>query len=135
MPNKINENSQSNFDEEPTELKFRTNVNSNHGIYRALSTVSANQSLVNNQRTLLARNFRRISINDEIVTIDHSDAEASFVLPNLYDLPDEIQNRVMNNLVDLTTLNNLEENSKANKRFSSLKSFFFKLFSLLVKNV
>jgi len=80
-------------------------------IHRALSTVSANQTLVNNQRNVLAKNFRRISINDEIVTIDHNDADASFLLPNLFELPDDIRTRVMDSLVDTPTMATLEETS------------------------
>lgn len=64
------------------------------------------------QRNLLAKNYRRISVNDEIVTIDHTDADASFLLPNLFDLPDEIRIRVTDSLVDTTTMNTLEENSQ-----------------------
>lgn len=59
----------------------------------------------------MAKNFRRISVNDEIVTIDHNDADASFLLPNLYELPDEIRTRVMDSLVDITTMATLEETS------------------------
>ena len=81
-------------------------------LHRALSTVSANQTLVNNQRNALAKNYRRTSINDEIVTIDHHDADASFILPNLNELAEEIRLRVMENLVDTPTMISLEENSK-----------------------
>lgn len=81
-------------------------------LHRALSTVSANQTLVHNQRNLLAKNFRRISVNDEIVTIDHNDADASFLLPNLSELPDDIRTRVMDSLVDTPTMTSLEETSK-----------------------
>nr|ACI90379.1 zinc finger protein Cezanne-like protein [Philodina roseola] len=88
---------------------------SNHQVvHRALSTVSANQTLVHQQRNLLAKNYRRISVNDEIVTIDHTDADASFLLPNLSDLPDEIRIRVTDSLVDTTTMNTLEENKRLN---------------------
>ena len=80
-------------------------------LHRALSTVSANQTLVCNQRNALAKTFRRISINDEIVTIDHNDADALFLLPNLYELPDDIRTRVMDSLVDTTTMAALEETS------------------------
>lgn len=66
---------------------------------------------MHNQRNLLAKNFRRISVNDEIVTIDHIDADASFLLPNLYELPDDIRTRVMDSLVDTTTMATLEETS------------------------
>ncbi|CAF0883527.1 unnamed protein product [Rotaria sp. Silwood1] len=83
-------------------------------LHRALSTVSANQTLVYNQRNVLAKNFRRISINDEIVTIDHNDADASFLLPNLYELPDDIRTRVMDSLVDTTTMTTLEETKRLN---------------------
>ena len=93
-------------------------------IHRALSTVSANQTLVNNQRNALARNFRRISVNDEIVTIDHTDADASFLLPNLYELPDEIRTRVMDSLVDTPTMTTLEESSMNQQRFLSFEDFF-----------
>lgn len=86
-------------------------------LYRALSTVSANQTLVHNQRNLLAKNFRRISVNDEIVTIDHNDADASFLLPNLFELPDEIRTRVMDSLVDTPTMTSLEETSRNDKDF------------------
>ena len=79
-------------------------------VHRALSTVSANQTLVHQQRNLLAKNYRRISVNDEIVTIDHTDADASFLLPNLFDLPDDIRIRVTDSLVDTTTMNTLEDN-------------------------
>ena len=85
-------------------------------LHRALSTVSANQSLVYNQRNLLAKNFRRISVNDDIVTIDHNDADASFLLPNLYELPDEIRIRVMDSLVDAPTMSTLEETSMSERR-------------------
>jgi hypothetical protein len=80
-------------------------------LHRALSTVSANQTLVNNQRNVLAKNFRRISVNDEIVTIDHNDADASFLLPNLHELPDDMRTRVMDSLVDTSTMATLEETS------------------------
>jgi hypothetical protein len=81
-------------------------------LHRALSTVSANQTLANNQRNVLAKNYRRTSINDEIVTIDHNDADASFVLPNLFELPEEIRIRVMDSLVDTPTMVSLEETSR-----------------------
>jgi hypothetical protein len=80
-------------------------------LHRALSTVSANQTLANNQRNVLAKNYRRTSVNDEIVTIDHNDADASFILPNLYELPEEIRVRVMDSLVDSPTMLSLEETS------------------------
>ena len=86
-------------------------------IHRALSTVSANQTLVSNQRNALARHFRRISVNDEIVTIDHTDADASFLLPNLDELPDEVRTQVMNSLVDTPTMTTLEESSTNQQRF------------------
>lgn len=50
-------------------------------------------------------------INDDIVTIDHHDADASFILPNLLELPEEIRVRVMDNLVDTPTMVSLEETS------------------------
>jgi hypothetical protein len=83
-------------------------------LHRALSTVSANQTLVHNQRNALANNFRRISVNDEIVTIDHNDADASFLLPNLFELPDDIRIRVMDSLVDTPTMTTLEETKRLN---------------------
>lgn len=82
-------------------------------MHRALSTVSANQTLANNQRNVLAKNYRRTSINDEIVTIDHNDADASFLLPNLYELPEDIRIRVTDSLVDTPTMASLEETSKS----------------------
>ena len=88
-------------------------------LHRALSTVSANQTLANNQRNVLAKNFRRTSINDEIVTIDHNDADASFLLPNLFELPEEIRLRVMDSLVDTPTMASLEETST---KLSSIRS-------------
>lgn len=94
-------------------------------LHRALSTVSANQTLVHNQRNLLAKNYRRISVNDEIVTIDHNDADASFILPNLYDLPEHIRIRLMDNLVDTPTMVSLEETSILR---NFLGSFFILLF-------
>ena len=94
-------------------------------LYRALSTVSANQSLVHNQRNLLAKNFRRISVNDEIVTIDHNDADASFLLPNLFELPDEIRTRVMDSLVDTPTMTSLEETSRKQSKLLSQGFFVF----------
>jgi hypothetical protein len=72
---------------------------------------------VHNQRNVLAKNFRRISVNDEIVTIDHADADASFLLPNLYELPDDIRTRVMDSLVDTPTMATLEESSRNNQFF------------------
>ncbi|CAF1381319.1 unnamed protein product [Adineta steineri] len=94
----------------------RTNNDSltNPILHRALSTVSANQTLVNNQRNVLANNYRRTSINDEIVTIDHNDAESSFILPNLYELPEDIRIRVMDSLVDTPTMISLEETKRLN---------------------
>jgi hypothetical protein len=80
-------------------------------LHRALSTVPANQVLVNNQRNILAKNYRRTSFNDEIVTIDHDDADALFILPNLYELPDNLRLRVMGNLVDTPRMASLEETS------------------------
>ncbi|CAF3794589.1 unnamed protein product, partial [Rotaria magnacalcarata] len=113
-----------------SEIKLRrTNTDSlNYPVlHRALSTVSANQSLVYNQRNALAKNFRRISVNDEIVTIDHTDADASFLLPNLYELPDDIRTRVMDSLVDTTTMATLEESKRlnwwANKKLTSPKLY------------
>ncbi|CAF1000789.1 unnamed protein product [Adineta ricciae] len=94
----------------------RSNVDhdTNPILHRALSTVSANQTLVDNQRNALANNYRRTSINDEIVTIDHNDAEASFILPNLYELPEDIRVRVMDSLVDTPTMVSLEETKRLN---------------------
>ncbi|CAM4872963.1 unnamed protein product [Rotaria socialis] len=113
-----------------SEIKLRrTNTDSlNYPVlHRALSTVSANQSLVYNQRNALAKNFRRISVNDEIVTIDHTDADASFLLPNLYELPDDIRTRVMDSLVDTTTMATLEESKRlnwwVNKKLTSPKLY------------
>jgi OTU domain-containing protein 7 len=80
-------------------------------LHRALSTVAANQTLVHNQRNVLAKNYRRTSFNDEIVTINHNDADASFLLPNLNEIPENIRIRVMDNLVDTPTMNALEETS------------------------
>lgn len=71
--------------------------------------------MANNQRNVLAKNFRRTSINDEIVTIDHNDADASFLLPNLFELPEEIRPRVMESLVDTPTMVSLEETSERNR--------------------
>jgi hypothetical protein len=85
--------------------------NNNLLLHRALSTVSANQTLVNNQRNVLAKNYRRTSINDDIVTIDHNDADALFILPNLYELPELLRLRVMDNLVDIQTMLSLEDTS------------------------
>jgi hypothetical protein len=85
--------------------------NNNLLLHRALSTVSANQTLVNNQRNVLAKNYRRTSINDDIVTIDHNDADALFILPNLYELPELLRLRVMDNLVDIQTMLLLEDTS------------------------
>ena len=93
-------------------------------LHRALSTVSANQTLVYNQRNVLAKNFRRISVNDEIVTIDHNDADASFLLPNLFELPDDIRTRVMDSLVDTPTMTSLEETSREEFIFNSSANFF-----------
>jgi hypothetical protein len=45
------------------------------------------------------------------VTIDHDDADASFILPDLSELSDDIRRRMMNNLVDITTMKVLEETS------------------------
>jgi hypothetical protein len=45
------------------------------------------------------------------VTIDHNDADASFILPDLSELSDDIRRRMMNNLVDITTMKVLEETS------------------------
>jgi hypothetical protein len=94
-------------------------------LHRALSTVSANQTLVHNQRNVLAKNFRRISVNDEIVTIDHNDADASFLLPNLFELPDDIRVRVMDSLVDTPTMTTLEETSIDKRFLISSECLFF----------
>jgi hypothetical protein len=102
----------------------RTNVDQPI-LHRALSTVSANQTLVHNQRNLLAKNFRRISVNDEIVTIDHNDADASFLLPNLSELPDDIRTRVMDSLVDTPTMTTLEETSRENEFFLIRNKYIF----------
>jgi hypothetical protein len=45
------------------------------------------------------------------VTIDHNDADASFILPDLSELSDDIRRCMMNNLVDITTMKVLEETS------------------------
>ncbi len=45
------------------------------------------------------------------MTIDHDDADASFILPDLSELSDDIRRRMMNNLVDITTMKVLEETS------------------------
>ncbi|CAF1030859.1 unnamed protein product [Adineta steineri] len=109
-------NAQLNNSSSDIKLRRTTNPDSSNYpvIHRALSTVSANQSLVNNQRNVLAKNFRRISVNDEIVTIDHTDADASFILPNLYELSDDIRTRVMDSLVDTPTMATLEETRRLN---------------------
>ena len=100
-------------------LVFRVDIESNTYpiLHRALSTVSANQTLANNQRNVLAKNYRRTSINDEIVTIDHNDADASFILPNLYELPEDIRIRVTDSLVDTPTMASLEETSRSSHTF------------------
>lgn len=49
------------------------------------------------------------------MTIDHNDADASFLLPNLFELPDDIRARVMDSLVDTPTMTSLEETSKDNE--------------------
>lgn len=85
---------------------------------------------MHNQRNLLAKNFRRISVNDEIVTIDHIDADASFLLPNLYELPDDIRTRVMDSLVDTTTMATLEETSN---RFLFLIENLKKIISIVFR--
>ena len=92
---------------------FILDVDSAHHpmLHRALSTISANQILVNNQRNVLAKNYRRTSVNDEIVTIDHTDADTSFTLPNLYELSEDLRIRVMDNLIDTPTMTALEETS------------------------
>ncbi|CAF0867015.1 unnamed protein product [Didymodactylos carnosus] len=90
----------------------RTESTNNPVLHRALSTVSANQSLVFNQRTTIAKNFRRSSVNDQIVTINHVEADASFVLTDLNSLKEEIRTRVMDSLVDQPTMTALEETSK-----------------------
>lgn len=100
-------------------LFLEANSSNHQVIHRALSTVSANQTLVHNQRNLLAKNFRRISVNDDIVTIDHNDADASFLLPNLCDLPDEIRARVIDSLVDTPTMTTLEDTSAFVRQLSS----------------
>lgn len=108
-------NSQLNHSSSDIKLRRTNQDSSNYPVlHRALSTVSANQTLVHNQRNVLAKNFRRISVNDEIVTIDHMDADASFLLPNLFDLPEEIRTRVMDSLVDLPTMQTLEETKRLN---------------------
>jgi hypothetical protein len=96
-------------------------------LHRALSTVAANQTLVHNQRNVLAKNYRRTSFNDEIVTINHNDADASFLLPNLNEIPENIRIRVMDNLVDTPTMNALEETSILLNRNSFV--FSIRLFS------
>ncbi len=45
------------------------------------------------------------------MTIDHNDADASFILPDLSELSDDIRRCMMNNLVDITTMKVLEETS------------------------
>lgn len=92
-------------------------------LHRALSTIVANQVLVENQRNILAENYRRTSINDEIVTIDHDDADASFILPNLFRLPIEIRPRILDDLLDLPTMKVLEETST---------SFSYKHFQMIL---
>ncbi|CAF3661763.1 unnamed protein product [Rotaria sordida] len=94
----------------------RTNINpSNYPIlHQTLSTISPNQTHVYHQRDILAKNSRRIFINDDIITIDHNDTDASFILPNLYELPEDIRMRVMDNLVDIPTMVSLEETRRLN---------------------
>ncbi|CAF0788791.1 unnamed protein product [Rotaria sordida] len=94
----------------------RTNINpSNYPIlHQTLSTISPNQTHVHHQRDILAKNSRRIFINDDIITIDHNDTDASFILPNLYELPEDIRMRVMDNLVDIPTMVSLEETRRLN---------------------
>ncbi|CAF1040130.1 unnamed protein product [Rotaria sp. Silwood1] len=88
----------------------RTNVN-----YPILhQTPSSNQTYVHQQRDVLPKNYRRKSINDDIITIDHNDADTSFILPNLYELPEDIRIRVMDNLVDIPTMVSLEETKRLN---------------------
>ncbi len=76
-----------------------------------MSLIPANQTLVNKQRNVLAKNYRRASINDQIVTIDHNDADASFILPNFLELSDDTCLRIMNSLVDTPTMTALEKTS------------------------
>lgn len=64
-------------------------------------------------------------MNDEIVTIDHNDADASFLLPNLSELPDDIRSRVMDSLVDTPTMATLEETSKNSSLLFLIINIFF----------
>ncbi|CAF5165323.1 unnamed protein product, partial [Rotaria sp. Silwood1] len=77
-------------------------------------TPLSNQTYVHQQRDVLPKNYRRKSINDDIITIDHNDADTSFILPNLYELPEDIRIRVMDNLVDIPTMVSLEETKRLN---------------------
>ncbi len=51
------------------------------------------------------------AINDQIVTINHPDADASFILPNLSELAEEIRSEIINNLIDLSTMKVLQKTS------------------------
>lgn len=126
---------QTSFDHDssksPTNIQNESSKNNDDSnsrfLHRAFSTVSANQTLVNNQRNLLAKTYRRTSINDDIVTIDHDDADALFILPNLFELSDPIRKYVMDNLIDFPTMNILEETKRlnwwTNQKFSCPKLY------------
>ena len=54
------------------------------------------------------KNSRLIS---DIITIDHDNGDASFILPNFYTLPESIRLYIKNSLIDIPTMVSLEEAS------------------------
>lgn len=102
------------------------NASNNLGLYRGLSVVPANKSLVKNQRNILAQNYRRTSINHEIITLDHDDDDALFILPNLYELFEDTRICVMDNLVDKRIMKSLEETRIIFRRFYLFNQIIFR---------
>ncbi|CAM4748568.1 unnamed protein product [Rotaria magnacalcarata] len=88
---------------------------SNYSIlHHASSNISENQTFEQYQPDTPSKSYRHKLIKDDIITIDHNDTDASFILPNLYELPEDIRIRVMDNIVDIPTMVSLEETKRLN---------------------
>lgn len=111
-------------------ILFSTGINaSNYSALNQYSSLESKQTtLPHDPQDAPAKSYRKKSINDDIITVEHHDTDTSFILPNLYELPEDIRARVMDNIVDVPTMVSLEETSILSQKFQ--QDLFITLFFL-----